>query len=329
MANKNITLKKIGFDTTFLNSRLELNVKGKDVSYPLVNAIRRIALSDLPIYTWKTTITKNNSVFHNNYMKNRIRSIPIIGINNDMLFLKNHKESDVNDEDIDNFLIMDNVDINSENNSVDTSSLNNINMYLNYHNTSKEIATVTTDKCTFQYKGEKINNPYKIPIPIIKLQPNQEINLSSVSKLGTEQNNTSEYSACSIFCYDMTDENNYNLFLESRGQLTEKKILLRSIDILKKQLLDLDESITDKNEMVGTIKVGDQDHTLGNLVSYYSLQDKNVDMFSYNLPHPLERVVNFNYKLNKGELKDVFSKSTKKIISDLDTIYVQIEKLKL
>ena len=174
-----------------------------------------------------------------------------------------------------------------------------------------------------------MDNPYKIPIPIIKLQPNQEINLSSVSNLGTEQNNTSEYSACSIFCYDMKEENNYNLFLESRGQLTEKEILLRSIDILKKQLLDLNDSITDKNEMTGTIKIGDQDHTLGNLVSYYSLQDNNVDMFSYNLPHPLNRIVNFNYRLKKGELKDVFNKSTKKIISDLDTIYIQIEKLKL
>ena len=202
MANKNITLKKIGFDKTFLNSRLELNMKGKDVTYPLVNAIRRIALSDLPIYTWKTTITKNNSVFHNNYMRNRVRSIPIIGINNEMLFFQKKEEVDVKDTVVDNFLIMDDIDINSKNDTVDTSSLNNINMYLNYHNTSKEITTVTTDKYTFQYKGEKIDNPYKIPIPIIKLQPNQEINLSSVSNLGTEQNNTSEYSACSIFCYD-------------------------------------------------------------------------------------------------------------------------------
>ena len=52
-------------------------------------------------------------------------------------------------------------------------------------------------------------------------------------------------------------------------------------------------------------------------------------MFSYNLPHPLDRVIHFNYRLNKGELKDVFSKTTNKIIKDLDTIYSQLTKLKL
>jgi len=329
MANKNITLKKIDFDNTFLNTRLELNVKGDDVSYPLVNAIRRIALSDIPIYSWHTTITKNNSVFHNNYMKNRIRAIPIIGIKNEKIFFDEASYSDNDEEEVDNFLSMDNVDINTKNDSVNTSSLNNINMYLNFHNKTKEIVTVTTYDCTFQYKGKKMENPYKISIPIIKLQPNQEINLSSVSKLGTEQKNTSEFSACSIFCYEKKDDKNYNVFVESRGQITEKEIMLRSIDILKKHLLDLNESIPDKNEMNGTLKVGEQDHTLGNLISYYALQDKNVDMFSYNLPHPLDRVIHFNYRLNKGQLKDIFSKTTNKIIKDLDTIYGQLSKLKL
>ena len=117
--------------------------------------------------------------------------------------------------------------------------------------------------------------------------------------------------------------------MESRGQINEKDILIRSVENLKKQLLELDNSISDKNEMVGTLKVGNQDHTLGNLIAYYALKDKNVDMFSYNLPHPLDRVIHFNYKLNKGEVKDVFSRTINTIIKDLDTILVQIKKFKL
>lgn len=332
MSDQKINLKKISYDNTFLNTRLELNVSGSRVNYALINGIRRIALSNIPIYCWDTTITKNTSVFHNNYMKNRVASLPIIGITNDIIFIKGNPTTTDNKEEDDNFLNMnniDNVDINSESNDVDTSSLNNINMYLNFHNTTKEIVTVSTNNCIFQYKGAKIDNPYKLPIPIIKLQPNQEINLSSVSKLGTEQKNTSEYAACCIFSYSHINDNSYDLFIESRGQITEKQILLRSIEILIKHLVDLNESIPDKNEMRGTLKIGEQDHTLGNLISYYALQDENVDMFSYNLPHPLDRVIHFNYKLNKGELKEVFQRTTKKIIKDLDSINSMIKLLQL
>lgn len=328
MSNKNISVKMTDYDNTFMNTRLEFSFSGKDVSHPLVNSIRRIALSDIPIYCWNTSITKNNSVFHNNYMKNRIKAIPVIGIDNSQIFLES-VDTNQEDEEEDNFLAFDNVDINSQEESVDTSSLNNINMYLDYKNDTKDIVTVSTDNCTFYYRGKKIENPYKIPIPIVKLQAKQQIKLSSISELGTELINTAEFSACSIFSYEMISDNSFKVFVESRGQINEKEILIRSIENLKKQLLELDNSISDKNEMVGTLKVGNQDHTLGNLIAYYALKDKNVDMFSYNLPHPLDRVIHFNYKLNKGEVKDVFSRTINTIIKDLDTILIQVRKFKL
>tara|TARA_B110000908_G_C10261773_1_gene459850 strand:- start:212 stop:1198 length:987 start_codon:yes stop_codon:yes gene_type:complete len=328
MSNKNISIKMNDYDKTFLNTRLEFNIKGKDASYPLVNSIRRTALSDIPIYCWNTTITKNNSVFHNNYMRNRIKAIPVIGIENKLVFFKK-EESNENDDIEDNFVSIDNVDINSTEEEIDTSSLNNLNMYLDFKNNSKDIVTVSTNNCTFNYRGKKISNPYLTPIPIIKLQPNQEIKLSSVSTLGTELKMSAKYSACSIFSYEMIDENNYNIFVESRGQIDEKEILVRSIENLKKDILDLNESIPDKNEMVGTLKIGDYDHTIGNIIAYYALQDNNVDMFSYNVPHPLDRVINFNYRLNKGEVNDVFSRTVNKIIKDLDTIMLQIKKFKI
>ena len=330
MSNKNISLKVNNFDNTFLNTRLEFNISGKDVSYPLVNAIRRTALSDIPVYCWKTSITKNNSVFHNNYMRNRIQAIPVIGIENKKIFYSDTKLENINQDEEDNFLMMDNVDINSVENNVDTSSLDNLNMYLDFKNDSKDIVTVSTNDCTFNYRGKKIKNPYSIPIPIVKLQANQEIKLSSISELGTELTNSSIHSPCSIFSYEKISDTNYNVFLESRGQISEKDILLRSLENLKKNLLELNDSIPDKNEISGVLRVGEQDHTLGNLVSYYALKkDKNVDGFSYNLPHPLDRVINFNYRLNKGEVKDVFSRTTNLIIKDLDTIMIQVNKFKV
>ena len=318
MSNKNISVKMIEYDNTFLNTRLEFNFKGKDVTYPLVNSIRRTALSDLPIFCWNTTITKNSSVFHNNYMKNRIKAIPVIGIENKNVFYNNEITENTDNKEEDNFLSLDNVDINSTEENIDTSSLNNLNMYLDFKNSTKDLVTVSTENCTFYYRGKKINNPYKNPIPIVKLQADQEIKFSSVSELGNELEKTAEFSACSIFSYDMLDDNNFNVFVESRGQLSEKEILIRSIENLKKNILELNDSIPDKNEMIGTLKVGNQDHTLGNLFAFYAMKDKNVDMFSYNLPHPLDRVIHFNYRLNKGEVKDVFSRTTNNILKDLD-----------
>ena len=325
-----ISLKLKDYDKTYLNTRLEFNMNGKSVSYPLVNAIRRTALSDVPIYCWETSITKNTSVFHNNYMKNRIKAIPVLGIENKVVnFTSKDTDDETNDDMEDNFLMMDNVDINSDNADVNTDSLNSMNMFLKYHNTTKDIITVSTENCTFYYKGKKVDNPYKIPIPIIKLQPNQEIHLSSISKLGTELNHGGEFSPCSIFSYEMKDDTNYDLFLESRGQITEKEILLRSIDILNKNLSELNDSIPEKNDITGRLKIGEQDHTLGNLVSYYALMDDDVEMFSYNLPHPLDRTINFNYRLKKNELKNIFNKTTNKINKDLETIKSQVESMKL
>lgn len=325
-----ISLKMKDYDKTYLNTRLEFNINGKSVSYPLVNSIRRTALSDIPIYCWETTITKNTSVFHNNYMKNRIKAIPVLGIDNNIKsYTKDEVAVDENNDDEDNFLSMDNVDINSDDTDVNTDSLNKMNMFLKYENETKEIVTVSTDNCTFYYKGKKVDNPYKIPIPIIKLQPNQIIHLSCISKLGSEQDKGGEYSACSIFSYDMKDDNNYDIFVESRGQISEKEILLRSLEIIKNGVVELSDSIPDENDITGRLKIGDQDHTLGNLISYYALMDDDVEMFSYNLPHPLDRTINFNYRLKKGKLKKVFEKTVKSINNDLDSIKKQVESFKI
>lgn len=327
--NRNITLKKLSYDNTFGNTRLELNIKGKDTSYPLINAIRRTSMTEIPIYYWDANITKNTSVFHNNFMKLRLRNLPIIGIENNQIFIdKKEIEKNEENEEMDNFISMDNVDLENKIDEVDTSSLNSMIMYLDYQNNTFDIVTVTTDDCIFYYKGEKVESPYKNKIPIIKLQPNQEIKFNCVSKLGKELE-SGEFSPVSIFSYDMKTENDYDVFIESRGQIDEKEILLRSIEILTKQLNDFIKTIPNENDMIGKFKIGDMDHTIGNVLTYYALKHKNVDMFSYNLPHPLDRTIHINYKINKGEIKDVIKDSIKLITIDLETIKKQIEKIKL
>ena len=71
--------KKLGF------SFLRLNLKGSDVNHVITNSMKRIIQSDIPIYSFTDfNITKNSSVFNNNYIKNHLQNIPIWGIENNI-----------------------------------------------------------------------------------------------------------------------------------------------------------------------------------------------------------------------------------------------------
>ena len=71
--------KKLGF------SILNLKLKGEDINHIITNSIKRIVQSDIPIYAFNDfDITKNTSVFNNNYIKNHIQNIPIWGIDNNL-----------------------------------------------------------------------------------------------------------------------------------------------------------------------------------------------------------------------------------------------------
>jgi DNA-directed RNA polymerase alpha subunit len=53
---------------------------GKNISYQTVNAIRKVCINQIPIYAFhpsKINITRNNSVFDNSYMRERLSQIPI------------------------------------------------------------------------------------------------------------------------------------------------------------------------------------------------------------------------------------------------------------
>ena len=65
-----VKLKKLDWDKEVTNSRLELNVTGKNINYVVMSTLRRVVLTNIPIYAFdKITINKNSSIFNNNYMK--------------------------------------------------------------------------------------------------------------------------------------------------------------------------------------------------------------------------------------------------------------------
>ena len=68
------SIKNVKQDKSKGFSRLEFTIAGKDVNYVVVNTLRRMVLSEVPVYAFtEFTFNKNNSVFHNNFLKNQIR----------------------------------------------------------------------------------------------------------------------------------------------------------------------------------------------------------------------------------------------------------------
>ena len=123
-----IKLKKNDWDKELTNSRLEFNITGKNLNYVVINTLRRVILSNIPIYAFdKITINTNSSIFNNNYMRLRIENLPVIGIENNNEIFVEKEEEELEEEDFfdeNKGIINDNIDINDdEDNSINSSSL--------------------------------------------------------------------------------------------------------------------------------------------------------------------------------------------------------------
>ena len=279
----------------------------------IINTIRRTILSDIPIYAFNNFIfTINESIFNNNYMKLRLSNMPVWGIPNKIdKFTRENKtqmENVLEDEGIIDIPMDDDIDLENEL-SVNTSSLNQLTMYVDYKNINKSIVTVTTNDAKFYYSNNNIPSPYPVPIPLIKLQPTQAINFSAITVLGTEKE-SSIYSAVTICYYNEINDDEFKFILESKGQIQEQRIfevaLINIIYTLEKliKIIPLEE-----NSHIGEIIINEENNTIGNLLSYWLQKHKNVKFACYNIPHLLENKVIIHYELinEKVKLKEVFN----------------------
>ena len=296
------------------NSKLDFKISGSNIDYVVVSTIRRTIFSDIPIYAFNIfKFEKNTSVFHNNYLKIRLQHMPVWSIKNTIEFIDtkkiNNNMEKINEDEEDN----EDPNNTTVNNNLNSSSLNQLTMYINYKNKSSEIMSVTTNHAKFYYDEKQISSPYKNECPIVKLQPGQEIALSAVTTLGKENEDTI-YSAVSIIAYKQINENEFDFTIESRGQITEKRILQVALiniernirNFLKVFLDDIIKGSQDISEEEGLIIVNNEDHTLGNLISRGMQQHSKVKFAGYNLPHPLSKKVHFHYQLEKdGKIKKV------------------------
>jgi len=321
------SFKIINNITELGNSRIEFNLSGSNMNYTVANTIRRIIFSDIPIYVFdEFKFDKNTSIFHNNYLKLRLRNMPIWSIENnvdyfDVLKLKKTNNYETEETQEENQEYENNIELDIEK-TLNSSTLKQLTMYVNYKNKSNDIYTVTTNDAKFYYDQKQISTPYKTGIPIVKLQPNQDIAFNAITKIGTEYLD-SIYSAVSVNYYKQNNENDFTFVIESRGQITEKRIIqvaLINIERRLKNFLKLikyDMKLEESKEQ-GIIIVNNEDHTLGNLITRGLQTHDKISFAGYNLPHPLSNKVHFHYKLKSGNII--------KILEDVIEYYLELFK---
>lgn len=324
-----VDIKVLSHDKTLGNSRLEYRIKSKNVDYIVINTIRRSILSFVPVYAFVNfKFEKNTSVFNNNYLKLRINNMPVWAIDNDIIYYEKKQMEMKPVEETDNVEEFGNIDIEEtetkETNRVD--KLNQLTMYVKYHNITDKNLTVTTDHAKFYYNGKNINSPYKTPIPIVDLQPKQDISFSVTTDLGIEEMNAM-YSPVSICTYKQLAENEFELYLESRGQRKEQYIISVGIDNVIKHMNDfaklLENNYKESDNLEGVMHVNNEDHTLGNLISRGLQQHEKISFAGYKMTHPMDTKIEIYYKLKK---KDNLVNIVDDVIKYYTTIFNEIKK---
>ena len=362
-----IKSKKILEEKELGNSRFEFKISGNDINYVVMNTLRRVIMSDIPIYAFdKFSFEKNWSVFHNTYMKQRISMMPVWNIpnENEIYVPEINKDEDINEKtkkekkeigeitepnEIDEIIStkplenVDDIELEFEG-KIDSSTLNQMTMYVNFKNDTKDYKSATTEHAKFYYSNLDISSPYPNPVQLIKLHPGGYIAFTAITKLGTESMNA-KYSAVCICVYRQNGDDDFDFILESRGQLTEQRIvhvacvnIIKQLDdfnnLMSKMIKEKPDNILDRqnveqditSETIGKIIINNSDDTMGNLLSTGMRLHPNIKFCGYSMPHPLSKKVFIEYELKKANpniasvandvveyYKDLFEKMNKNI----------------
>ena len=271
-------------------------------------------MEDIPSFAFNKdniNISKNSSVYNNDYMRNRLENLPLIDVNfkldlDEYNILRKYirgrkafeeytdkKEEDVNDK--------------------------YFTIYSNITNDKDTFMSVTSDDIEFFDGDKKVKSFYKNPILIVRLKPGEEFEFSAKADKGIALNH-SRYSVVGMCCYEMINDNEFIFKLEPRGQLSLSEILSRACKIIRYRIeliLNKIKKIKFTSENHGKIILNNEDHTFGNLIARGLRDHKNIEFAGYKLDHLLIRDVTIEYVTNGG-------KSINEILGDVLTGYLKI-----
>ena len=320
---KEISYKSDNFDS----SCLELDIKGKDVHFSFINALRKVCLNQIPIYgisPQKINILKNNSVYDGTEMRNRLSQLPIKRLKHNIKFLPFKYYKNVNF-----------ADTKLERHPEDK---NNIEYYLNVKNNGPDkIMYVSTDNLRISVNNEIIENNKiykgKEPIVLIELRPGEEFECSmkavlAIGELDGIFNSSNSY-------YEEITPEHYIFKIESNGQFTEYELLIIGIDIIIEKMNIIKENvlqeqysivITENNSVI--IEITNEDYTCGGPINLTLQNMKEVKFSGISKPNYMEKNICIKFSTDKNYKPiEIFSKGIDNTIEKFENIKRKIEKI--
>lgn len=259
------------FDSSFL----KLEISGKEISFPVINSIRKVCINQIPTYAFHTdkiNIVRNSSVFDNTTMRERLSQLPITKIKNEIKFLplKYYKDVNFNDHSYERH----------------TNDTINIEYFIKAKNNGPEkILNVNTNDLQININNEKINVNEKYseknPILLIQLRIGEEFecSLKGVLAIG-EFDSIFNSSNC---YYEEITENKYIFSIESSGQISEYELLITGCEIIIEKMRIIKDNlnneqyksiITENNSLI--LELINEDHTCGGPINYILQNMKEV-----------------------------------------------------
>jgi DNA-directed RNA polymerase subunit L len=303
----------------FHNNQLNLQISGKDVNNVLVNTLRRLVMSYIPMYSFHhddMVFDANTSIFNNDMLRDRFRNIPVLNIDNDIKTLESYDDLEIKKDRI-------------------VDKANNLTMYINIKNNKEGIQNVTTNDAVFYYKGKQIASPYKRPLLLIKLRKGHELRVTCISSLNIGLNDGIYNGSMAYHYYDEKDPKDFELEIQSSRQLDELELLNRACKVLALKCNKLEKLIIsnlekEESEDVltkGLLKIQNENATLGNLISYYLQEQKNMEYSGYNIPFLYLNEILVRYRTDGKDIKDLIKKTFNDIRNIFKQINEDIEKL--
>lgn len=322
-------IKEIKYETdNYDSSTLVLNISGKDIHYSIINSLRKVCLDQIPIYALdrgKIKIFRNTSVFDNTEMELRLSLLPIKRVQNNVIYLplKYYKNVNFADTKLERHP-NDNTDI---------------EFYLNSKNNGPEtIKYVTTDDLKIKINNDLVDNKNiyrgKEPLTLIKLRVGEEFECSMKGVLAVGELN-SIYNSSNTFYKEIKENEEYQLTIESNGQLDEYELLLRGINIIIEKLKIIKENIvnlqyemllTENNSVKLIIK--NEDYTCGGPLNYILQGMKEVDFSGVYSQNLMEKNIVITCVIDKKyKIIDIFSKAIDNTIELYNSIEKKVKKL--
>jgi DNA-directed RNA polymerase subunit L len=312
-------LKEQKSTNNFNDNQLNIEVSGKDCNNVIVNTLRRLVMSSVPIYAFHhddMIFDINTSIFNNDMLKDRFRNIPIYNIDNEENTLDNIESFET-----------------TKNRIIDKA--NNLIMFINFKNTKESVVNVTTNDAIFYYKGKQITSPYKKPLLLVKLRKGQELKCTCISSLNIGIHDAIYNGSMAYHYYDDKKPNIFELEIFSNRQLEEVELLIRACQILINKCNRLEKLIIEnleKEENIevlnkGLLKIQNENATFGSIFSYYLQEQKNIEYAGYNIPFLYLNEILIRYRTDGKDIKDIIKKTFIHVKNIFEHIKKQIEKL--